>query len=218
MAGKSSKTYKIGVTGGFGCGKSTVRKYLTRLGIDAMDAQEIALELLADNPDRLSVRLSEHFGGDVLDTRGRISHKRLSAVLSGNPRKKAFFDEMLEPYVRQVVKKFLYSPIGSHIRVVESPQLFETDSQHLYDEVWIVTLDPATQIKRIMARSGMDEQGARQLLDEAGHRNMLDVKTEMKIDQSHRVIDNSGELTMTESQIREALDDIKRKVFTSLRS
>lgn len=209
---KRNKTYKIGITGTLASGKTLVRKILQRAGVNVMDWEDVAFNTLADNPHRLSVRITDHFGADVMDSRGRFSRKKLANVLYANPKKKEFFDELLEPVVREEIKKFLYSPIGSHIRAIEVPNLFETDSQHLYDEVWIVTITPEFQVNRLMARDSLSREAAQKLLTEQSS----GWSQEDKVKHGQRVIDNAGEIHRTEAQVRGALDEIKKGIFSNL--
>src|SRR5690606_3411363 len=147
MATRQGVTYKIGVTGNICTGKTLVRNMLQRLGASTLDAEEAALQMLADNPRRSPVRLTDYFGDDVLDSRGRLSKKKLAHLLHLHPDKRALFEDKIGPVVRREIKRFLYSPIGSYIRAVEAPTLLETDTRHLYDEVWMVRADVELQLE-----------------------------------------------------------------------
>lgn len=206
MAAKRSSTYKIGVTGNLCSGKSLVLNILQRSGVNVLDAYETAMRLLEDNPAQLSIRLSEHFGNEALDSRGRLSRKKLTAMLYQNPDKKKFFDDKLGPVIRKEIKKFLYSPMGSLIRAVESPLLFETDTRHLYDEVWVVACDTTLQITRLSERAHLSVAEARLLLDVQWPQDKLEALGD-------RVIDNSGDMAQIEAQVRKGLDEIKKKAF-----
>lgn len=206
MASKRNITYKIGITGNICTGKSLVRNVLQRYGVNTLDPEEAALNMLSDNPLKLGIRLTEHFGTDVIDSRGRLSRKKLATVLYKEPDKRLLLEEKLMPVMRQEIKRFLYSPMGTYIRAVESPNLLEEDMGHLYDEVWVVITDTATQVERIMQRDQLT----------AGEANYL-VNTQWpqsrKVELGHRVIDNSKDIHQTESQVRKVLDEINHRVF-----
>lgn len=207
MAGsRRNITYKIGVTGNVCTGKSLVLSSLRRYGVNILDSEEMAMNLLSDNPQRLSIRLTEHFGPEVIDSRGRLSRKKLAAVLYTDAEKKAFFDEKLNPVLREEIKRFLYSPIGSFIRAVESPSLLEHDMKHLFDEVWMVTTDPEVQIERLVSRDRLSVAEARHLIDS----EWSQAKKTALCDRS---IDNSGDIHHTETQVRKVLDEIKHRVY-----
>ncbi len=199
-------TYKIGITGNICSGKSVVLSALQRLGINTFDVEEMALTLLSDNPHRLSVRLSEHFGSDVIDSRGRLSRKKLTNVLYTDPEKRVLFEEKLSPLLREEIKRFLYSRMGSYIRAVEAPLLLESDTRHLYDEVWVVISEPSAQIERVIARDHLSLPEAQHLMD-------AQWPQDRKIALSDRVIDNTKDIPHTETQVRKVLDEIRNKVF-----
>jgi dephospho-CoA kinase len=198
-------SFKIGITGNICTGKTLVRATLQRFGVHTLDAEEAAMNLLLDNPERLSIRLTDHFGGEVLDNRGRLSRKALSSVLYANPDKKAFFDQKLSPVLRDEMKRFLYGSLGSYIRAVESPSLLEEDTRHLFDEIWMVTAEVGFQVDRLVARNNLTHSAARHLVDSQWSQ-------ERKAALSDRVIDNSRDIHQTEVQVREILDEIKHKL------
>lgn len=202
---RRNTTFKIGITGNACTGKTVVRNILQRFGVNTLDADAAAMQMLADNPLKLSVRLTEHFGAEVIDSRGRLSRKNLTAILYTDPEKKALFEEKLNPVVREEIKRFLYGPMGSQIRAVESPSLLEMDTKHLYDEVWVVTTTPQSQLKRLMERDHLSEPEANRLIDSQWPQDK-------KIAMGDRVIDNSGDIHQTENQVRKMLDEIKHRV------
>jgi dephospho-CoA kinase len=206
LAAKRITTFKIGITGNICTGKTLIRNALQRYGVNTLDAEESVMQMLADNPYRLAIRLTEHFGSEIIDSRGRFSRKKLAAILYTDSEKKAMFDEKLNPVIREEIKRFLYGPMGSHIRAVESPMLLEMDTRHLFDEIWVVTTRPDVQIKRLMTRDQLSEAEANNLIGSQWSQ-------EKKIAMSDRVIDNSGEINQTESQVRKILDEVKHRVY-----
>jgi dephospho-CoA kinase len=206
MVLKKGSAFKIGITGSSCTGKSMILKMMQGLGISTLDAEELLVQLLAENPQGLSPSVIRHFGRDAMDEHGRFSRKKLTSILYTNPKKRAFFDEMLSPLLRDEIKRFLYSPMGGVIRAVEAPLLFETDTQHLYDEVWMVKADPDVQLKRIVKRDHLTPAQAQFLID-------AQWPQEKKAALSHRTIDNSGDMLHIEGQVRKILDEIRRQVF-----
>ncbi|HEY9745727.1 MAG TPA: dephospho-CoA kinase [Oculatellaceae cyanobacterium] len=209
MAQRKGSVFKIGITGSTCTGKSLVLKMVQNSGISTLDAEEMLTRLLAENPQKVSAKTSTHFGEELLDSHGRLSSKKLTSILYTDPERRAFFDAKLNPLLREEIKRFLYSPIGGVIRAVEAPLLFETDTQHLYDEVWMVTAQPDVQIKRIMKRDHLTMAQAQYLID-------AQWPQDKKAAMSDRVIDNSGDIPHIEGQVRKILDEIRRKVFNKM--
>lgn len=200
-----AKTYKIGITGNICSGKSRVRKFLTRMGLSTIDTSDIAFNIIGADPQLLR-RLTQKYGNKVLDTYGKLCRRKLEEITISSGFDKQLLNDIVSIRVRDEVKRFLYGPLGTYVRFVESPLLFETDSEHLYDEVWVIWVDPDVQIKRLMEQDGLSEEQA-----------YLNISAEYpqtaKKERATRIIDNSGDWMKAESQIREAYDEIKDRAF-----
>lgn len=199
---KRNTTFKIGITGNICTGKSLVRATLQRYGISTFDPEPVVLQRLIAKPHELS----KHFGDEILDGRGHASPKKLMGVLYQNPDKRVLFEEILNPIIREEVKHFLYTSVGAPMRAVEFANLLETDSGHLYDEIWMVTADPEQQIERLSGRGHLSRAEARY------HVNSQWAQ-EKKVEMSHRVIDNSTSIQQTEFQVRKILDELNLQIF-----
>lgn len=206
QAAKRTGSYKIGITGNICAGKTLVRSILERSGINTLDPAEAVISMLIDNPTRMGVRPIEHLGTEALDSRGRITRKKLISLLYRDIEKRALMENKLAPYQRDEIKRFLFGPVGSYIRAVESPNLLEEDTRHLYDEIWVVTTNPAQQTQRLMGRECLTQAEARYLIDAQWPQSK-------KASMGDRVIDNSLDMHETENQVRKALDEINLKVL-----
>lgn len=206
QATKRTGSYKIGITGNICTGKTVVRNLLERSGINTLDPEAAVIQLLIENPLRLGIRPVEHLGTEVLDSRGRIIRKKLAHMLYRDAEKKAFLESKLAPYQRDEIKKFLFGPVGSYIRAVESPNLLEEDTRHLYDEIWVVTSNPGHQAQRLILRENLTQAEARYLIDAQWPQHK-------KASMGDRIIDNSLDIHETESQVRKALDELNLRIL-----
>lgn len=201
-----SRTFKIGITGSVCSGKSVVRNILSNYGLSTVDVSNLIYTIVGDNPTLIR-KLTKQFGNEVLDQHGRLNRKKLEKLAHSNPNHKKAIDDVFNPLLREEVKRFLYGPLGTYIRVVESPQLFETGSEHLYDEIWTVKTDAETIIGRLMERDNLKHE-------EAHLRLIVEMPLAEKIEKSHRIIDNSGERVKTEQRVRELYEEVKNRVFS----
>ena len=199
------KTYKIGITGNICSGKSRVRKFLTKMGLSTIDTSDITFNIISNDPTLLR-RLTQKYGNKVLDTYGKLCRRKLEEVTINSGFDKQLLHDIVSIKVRDEVKRFLYGPLGTYVRFVESPLLFETDSQHLYDEIWVIWVDPEVQLQRVMAQDNLSKEQA-----------LISINAEYpqteKRELANRIIDNSGDWMKAETQIREAYDEIKDKAF-----
>jgi dephospho-CoA kinase len=89
--------------------------------------------------------------------------------------------------------------------VLEAVKLLEAGPMvTLCDEVWVVTANPASQLRRLMENRGMDEAQARQRMQMQGPQAA-------KINQADRVIANDGTVEELTAQLDAIWEDLKRK-------
>ena len=210
MAVRRNKTYKIGITGGAGSGKSMIKHMLSAGGLSVIDADSILSILMAGNP-KLTRQITKKFGSDVIDRYGNISPQKLEKIQFDNPFERKFIQDLVNPLIRDEIKRFLYGPLGTFIRAVEWSQIYETDCQHLFDEVWLIRVDPKVQVARMVERDGL-------LLEEAELRVISEsppATQEEKMTKATRVIDNSGDRGKTDAQIKKILEEIRDRVFSN---
>lgn len=88
----------IVITGGIGCGKSTVLKQFSALGRTVADADEITHALYAPGSTLLT-QLAETFGPSVLDADGALNRAELARIVFDNDDARATLEEMIHPRV-----------------------------------------------------------------------------------------------------------------------
>jgi dephospho-CoA kinase len=184
---------RIGLTGGIASGKSTVGQWLTDQGVPVIDTDQIVHALLTNDPDTLAW-VAQHFGPSVMAADGSVNRKALGEVVFADPEKRRLLEGYLHPKVRQNVAQFFEVHAQDRLAVAMVPLLFETQSQHLYDEVWVVAASPETQLARLMQTRGLTEAHARQRI--ASQWPLAD-----KLALADRVIHNDGDLSSLITQL-----------------
>ena len=151
---QEQKSFYIGITGVMGSGKSMVGHILAQAGVSVLDADQVVHQLY-ESP-KVIRRLIEHFGPRICDKTnpGKISRSALAQQVFGmeNGPQKLWLEQFIHPMVRQKTEDFLHS--GEGVKAVLVPLLFESDSAHLYDVVWVVTIkDETVLLQRIKNRN-----------------------------------------------------------------
>jgi dephospho-CoA kinase len=104
---KSKRKPIIGILGGVGSGKSTVAAEFAKLGCEVIDADEIAHNLL-NNRD-LRKKVVSFFGRGILDSRGKISRRKLARIVFADAKKLSALNRIIHPLVfkevRELIKK-----------------------------------------------------------------------------------------------------------------
>ncbi|MBO8129363.1 MAG: dephospho-CoA kinase [Peptococcaceae bacterium] len=194
----------IGLTGDAGSGKSTVAKILEEQGAERIDADQIARELTAPGTPLLA-QIIEVFGPQYLKSNGVLNRRKLGDLVFADRQALECLNQLTHPHILQALKKRIDYWRERHsyhrnVLVVEVPLLFETGSQELFDEVWVVAADWETKIGRLLAR-GMNIDKARNLLQSQ-------MPQDEKVALAHRVVNNNGSLEQTRQQALRYWEDL----------
>jgi len=186
---------RVGLTGGIGCGKSTVVAMMRELGCTVLQADPVAHRLM--EPGQLAyAEIVQDFGKQVLGADGRIDRAKLADIVFRDPARLARLNEIVHPRVLQALDDQLAKLALTHAKgvvVVEAALLIEAHYHERLDHLVVVWCEPEQQIERLLAR------GARR--DDAERR----IAAQMKMDQKRRLaddeIDNSGTVEHTREQV-----------------
>ncbi|NOZ24527.1 MAG: dephospho-CoA kinase [Nitrospirae bacterium] len=195
----------VGLTGGFGYGKTTVLKLFEKLGAAVLSADAIVHDLLRRETVRDSI--VEMFGPDIL-TGGEIDRKKLSARVFSDEGSRKNLERLLHPLVLETIRRAYrqaaaLTPEDKVVMVVEIPLLFEAGFDKEVDAVVAVTADSAAVRMRLRRKGFSDE--------EAMKRCAAQMPAEEKAARADYVIDNSGALEETERQVRRVWEDLMNK-------
>jgi dephospho-CoA kinase len=173
---------KIGLTGGIGCGKTTVALLFEQLKIPVIDADEIAHQLVAIGQPAL-IRIQEEFGADVFNLDGSLIRKKLRELIFSDPQKKQRLEAILHPLVYQSMQTKL-EQLNSPYCIICIPLLFETHMTCFVDRILVVDCPVETQIERVRKRDNMTMETIQSIIDSQ-------VSRTFRKDQANDLIDNS---------------------------
>lgn len=187
--------YVIGLTGGIASGKSTVSRILKRLGAAIIDADEIARELAAPQGP-LWRAFVNHFGEKVLQADASLDRRKIGEIVFSDKREKTWIDEASHPIIKACVEKELekYRAKKTSFVVLDVPLLYEVNWQSMADEVWVVYVDAAIQLQRLISRDSLSQNTAL-------GRIAAQMPLTKKVAMADFVIDNNGEPSSVEEQV-----------------
>lgn len=138
-----------------------MRARLEALGIPAIDADAVVHELLG--PGEAAARIARRFGEGILDPAGAINRRALGRVVFADAAARADLEAILHPLVYERVGRWMGAQraAGARAALADIPLLFETGHERDFDLVVVVACDPAEQVRRVMARDGLNEAAAR---------------------------------------------------------
>ncbi len=154
---------RIGLTGGIASGKSTVAKLFIDKGIDVIDADQLARELVV--PGQAAWReILETFGPEMINTDGTLNRKALRGRIFSDKAARQRLESILHPRIRKLLlERAALSKSPYALLVI--PLLVEKGWQKWLDNVIVVDCSPETQIRRLIARDHIDEGEAQAILN-----------------------------------------------------
>jgi len=151
-------SWRVGLTGGIGSGKSTVGRLLADRGAALIDADQIARELTA--PGGLAMAaIAQAFGPEFVDSSGALDRSRMRERAFSQPDSRKQLEAIIHPLVAEVTEAQARAAqaIGKRLLVFDIPLLVEsTHWPRILDAVIVVDCPTETQIARVMARNALE--------------------------------------------------------------
>jgi dephospho-CoA kinase len=199
----------VGLTGGIATGKSTVTALLRSPSVRVVDADALAREVVEPGTPA-HARIVAEFGRDVLQPDGRLDRARLGELVFPDPAKRKWLESVTHPAIRARFERIMVELEREGfdgILIWDAALLVESGGHKKMDKVVVVTTDPDTQLRRLMARDGSSEAAARA-------RTASQMPLAVKARAGDYVIDNSGTRAQTEARVREVyralLEDLRQ--------
>jgi dephospho-CoA kinase len=176
---------KIGLTGGIGCGKSTVAGIFGQLAIPVIDADDIAHQLVAAGQPALD-QIQRAFGGGVINPDGSLNRKKLRELIFSDSRQKQNLEAILHPLVYQAIQAGLdrLEQLDKPYCIICIPLLFETGMTALADRILVVDCPVETQIERVQKRDGMTLENLQAIIGSQVSRAVRQARADDLIDNS----------------------------------
>ncbi len=173
---------KIGLTGGIGCGKTTVARLFAELGSPVIDADQIAHELVAKGQPALK-QIDQQFDAGILNPDGSLNRSRLREIVFSDPAQKQKLESILHPLVYQAIQTEL-ERLNAPYCIIAIPLLFETNMTHFVDRVLVVDCPVETQIARVRKRDQLSLERIQSIIDSQVSRDVRKSHADDLIDNS----------------------------------
>ncbi|MBL4806583.1 MAG: dephospho-CoA kinase [Rhodobacteraceae bacterium] len=193
-------TFKLGLTGSIGMGKSTTAGFFVAAAIPVWDADAAVHEIyqgIGVTP------ISKLVPQAIID--GIVDRSVLKQAISKDAGLLTKIEVVIHPLVREHRTAFLVKHLNSDIAVLDIPLLFETNRQNRFDAVLVVTAPPEIQKSRVLARDGMTESHFMSILA----RQMPDSEKREKADY---VIDTSNGIDAARTAVNTLIEKIRSEM------
>ena len=179
----------VGLTGGFGTGKSTAAGMFQELGAWIIDADRIAHEALRKESP-VYQEIEKLFPEAV--TEGDLDRKKIAAVIFNQPEKKKKLEHLVHPYVFERMEQEI-AEAEEPVVILDVPLLFETGLDQRCDFVCVVAA-PEEAVRERLKERGFTEQ-------EIDTRKKAQISLEEKKKKANFVINNSQDLEQTKREV-----------------
>ena len=146
----------IGITGGTGCGKTTLLEEIRKLGGLVLDCDAIYHDLLKTDKAMLSA-IDARFPGVV--EAGSLNRKKLGAIVFADEQALLDLNAITHAAVRQEVLRRLEEKPA--LAAIDAIGLFEGGLAELCDVTVAITAPVEDRVQRLMQRDGISEEYAR---------------------------------------------------------
>ena len=153
-------TFRLGLTGSIGMGKSTTARLFAEAGCAVWDADAAVHRLYARGGAGVAP-VAAAFPGAVVD--GAVDRGRLREIIAGDPAALERIEAIIHPLVARDRARFVAAQ-DADVTVLDIPLLYETGGEGSLDAVAVVSVAPEVQRARVLSRDTMTETDFERIL------------------------------------------------------
>lgn len=192
--------FVLGVTGGIGCGKSSVCSILRDRGIRVLDADEISKDVTLT--DGIAVpAIAEAFGTKAIDKNCAMNRKYISSIVFNDNSKLDLLSSIIHKYVFEYIESELLKERekGTKCVVLDVPIPVKNGFVSNCNQIWVVTCDDNVRLERLIARNMTREEATRRMAVQMSNDEYISI--------GDYVIDNSSDLNHLYEQVNKLITE-----------
>ena len=174
--------YKVGLTGGIACGKTTIAGLFAEHGVTIIDADQVARDLVEPGQPALAA-IAARFGDEML-SHGRLDRARLRQRIFAHTDDRRWLENLLHPLIYQALERQSQASDSPYCLLV-IPLILETGRRDFVDRLLVVDCRPETQRRRLGSRDGLDDQSIDRILS-------AQLSREERLEAANDVLVNEG--------------------------
>jgi dephospho-CoA kinase len=182
----------IGLTGGIGSGKSSAAALFKDIGVDLIDADDLARDSLNINSEGYKLFIDE-FGDKYLDENKNINRELIRKLIFNDLDAKSKLENIIHPIVRSGIETFIRNTKSNYCIIVV-PLIFETNSSKIYDRILVIDCDVDVQISRTSKRDNQVKSDIENIINKQATR-------EQRLSIADDVIVNNGSLDLLRMEV-----------------
>ena len=139
-----------GITGGLGCGKSTVARLMEPHGFRRLDSDALMRDRVLVEPEVVAA-LREHFGPTVIAANGTVDRAAVAERVFADDAELRWLEELTHPRLF-AIRREMFAAEPDARWAVEVPLLFEKSLENWFDFTVCVACAPEQQLARLEQR------------------------------------------------------------------
>ena len=186
--------YIVGLTGGIGSGKSSIANLFAAEGIEVVDADQVARDVVAPGTPALA-QIIDYFGAEFILANGELDRRALRERVFTQAQDKAWLNALLHPLIREEMFTQCRQAQSPYV-VLMVPLLIENGLHQLVDRILVVDVPEDIQRQRAMARDNATDRQIDAIMQ-------AQLSRQARLQQADDIIDNSQPLTEVSQQVIE---------------
>lgn len=165
---------KVGLTGGIGSGKSTVMQMLAQCGAATIDADAISRDVTAAGGAAIGA-IEQRFGSEFIAADGSLDRVRMRRQAYADAQARKNLEQIIHPLVglESAQQVAAAEAAGKRCLVFDIPLLVESGRWRTQlHRVLVVDCSPATQLERVVSRSGLAPAEVRAIIAAQASRSL----------------------------------------------
>jgi len=158
----------IALSGGIASGKTYVSNKFSSLGVDIIDTDIIAHEIVLPGRSALE-EITDNFGKSVLQKDGALNRKLMRKIVFEDSKKRLILESILHPKIQNEVKNKISSLNGPY-QIIVVPLLTKSPILKQVNRILIIDCDEKKQLKRLIERDGISTKLASQIMSSQSDR------------------------------------------------
>jgi len=183
---------KIGLTGGIGCGKTTVANLFSAREIPVIDADITARQLVTPGKPALDL-IVKQFGPGLLTEAGELNRSKLRNIIFKSDTKRKQLETILHPLIVEAMgqeQKRLIDPYC----IFCIPLLLETGLEGFVDHILVVDCSVEIQIQRVAERDKLECQEIQRIIKSQ-------ISRDERLKSADDIITNNNKVDLLERQV-----------------
>jgi dephospho-CoA kinase len=195
----------VAITGGMGCGQTTVGKFLEKMGARVINADKVA-KLEIEHNDAIKNELKKAFGFRILYRNRKLNRKYLAKLAFSSPSQTARLNRIVHPHMVGRIVTMIEEAKESRkhaVIAVDAALIYELSLEHMFDAVVVVSSRMSDRIERIRNRDKLSEK---EIIDRINRQ----VPIEEKVKWADFVIRNNNDLELLEKNSRRLYHQLEK--------